>query len=724
MKHVISAVLAASIFSGCFITALAADGIENASFDNGITGWTVSGDNTVSASNGRLTIDTASQNGVRVSQTVTGMTDSVYNLTLDVTNTGVDGVCYAYAKAKGQTVSSTSIPVCAEELKITVPNVHITDGECEIGIYSKGGSRVTADNFEFRDAEATRVPFFKGGEISKLTYIEDMGGVFGYSDGTEGDALQILAENGFNLARIRLLDNPGKGRGEPDYYLPEGYMTEEDCLSMARRAKDKGMQIEFTFAYSDYWVDGAKQYPPASWDSELTGSETIPEKAAFYEKKIYEYTKDVMQKLIAQGTTPEYVSIGNEMQCGMMFNHWKDWEGYNNKGLYYNLEYLSAFVKAGAKAVRETSPESKIIIHTDNGGNVAINRGQGKGLFLKLLSDETYGISEYIDIIGVSYYPFYSDSRDKKISADDVAEDFNALIDEYDKDVIVMESGYNWNEKRGDGYEGQLENSGYYQEIYGETKEGQKAFLTELFAKLKSGVNGGRCLGVLYWDPVMLYDKGTGKIGWAIRESDDTTDVNVVSNSNLFDFDGNALLSQEAMRYNTDPSSRLLITGTVTAYSGAPLTNENITITVNGADIITSTDKFGKYIAAVDYPSDERLDISIKKAGYLKKYSIDAPKYDFVVKDIDFSNSMTVQKTAEENGASVFTVSMSEGGTLPEDIVIFTAEYDDKGILSGVKIGKTTLADDDMSAEININSSSENIFIFLDNNLIPLSSLN
>ena len=52
-----------------------------------------------------------------------------------------------------------------------------------------------------------------------------------------------MAENGFNFARIRVLNNPGKGHGN-EYYLPEGYQDPDDCLAMARRAKDKGMQID------------------------------------------------------------------------------------------------------------------------------------------------------------------------------------------------------------------------------------------------------------------------------------------------------------------------------------------------------------------------------------------------------------------------------------------------------------------------------------------------
>lgn len=75
------------------------------------------------------------------------------------------------------------------------------------------------------------------------------------------------------------------------------------------------MQIEFTFAYSDTWSDGENQLIPYDWrpyieENNLTGDEL----ATYLEGKIYEFTKDMMLKLIEQGTCPEYVSIGNEMQ--------------------------------------------------------------------------------------------------------------------------------------------------------------------------------------------------------------------------------------------------------------------------------------------------------------------------------------------------------------------------------------------------------------------------
>lgn len=82
--------------------------------------------------------------------------------------------------------------------------------KCDIGLYIKGSQNLTLDKLSFAKSEESRIPFLKGGEISKLTYVEDRGGKFYDENGQEGDALQIMAENGFNFARIRVLNNPGK----------------------------------------------------------------------------------------------------------------------------------------------------------------------------------------------------------------------------------------------------------------------------------------------------------------------------------------------------------------------------------------------------------------------------------------------------------------------------------------------------------------------------------
>lgn len=62
----------------------------------------------------------------------------------------------------------------------------------------------------------------------------------------------------------------------------------------------------------------------------------------------------------------------------------------------------------------------------------------------------------------------------------------------------------------------------------------------ELFNGIKQA-NGGRVIGDIYWDPVMIEVPG---VGWELGAP------NVVSNTTLFDFSGHALPSLKAYKFN------------------------------------------------------------------------------------------------------------------------------------------------------------------------------
>ncbi len=595
-------------------------GIGNGNFADGTDGWTIEG-TTAAVTDGAL----VASGTVRVYQTVTGLEAGTYNLTAQAYTSDIKttGTSYLYAKTAGHTVASTAIPEGTAAYKIVVPSIVVgDDGTCDIGLNLESSASVTLDNLAFEPTEDTRVKFYKGGEISKLTYIESKNGSFRRIGGTNAlnDALQVMAENGFNLARIRLLDSPGKGHGDGTYYLPAGFMDLKDCLSLARRAKDKGMAIELTIAYSDYWVDGATQMVPYNWQQEITaqGISGAAKLADYFEDKVYEYTKESLQAFIDQGTTPEFVSIGNEMQCGILFNKYQ-----SSNGLYNNATYQKRFINAGAKAVRELAPDAKIIIHSDNGGKVS-----ARGTFMSFVKDTNV---DY-DVIGVSYYPYYN----ADVSIDTVVNEFNNFVRTYDKDVIIMETGYNWNAKKKGGWEGQLENSGYYQDIYGEDQAGQRAFLTELYAKLKT-VLGGRCIGDLYWDPVMIPASG---VCWAQAENG-SSQSEVVSNSTLFNFNNaQAVPGQLAMKYNTEASDTLNISGRIkTSTAGtAYLKNTEVKFTVNGKEYTRTTDKYGDYIVSIPYPEDGKVSISLENSKTTYD-DVDAPTYEgILISGIDFND--------------------------------------------------------------------------------------
>lgn len=335
-----------------------------------------------------------------------------------------------------------------------------------------------------------------GGDISELTYVEDNGGKY-YENGVEKDCIQIMADNGCNFARLRLYNDPGNPDFWPSRMLPAGYEDEADILKLAKRAHDAGMYNELSFHYSDSWSNGKDQDKPHEW-ADLS----FPE----LKQAVYDYTFKVMSDMKAQGTTPEYVSLGNETQSGML---------YPDGRADTNFPQLAELYNAGAKAVRDVAPKSKVIIHLASGTHL----------------DETIWHCDSLafynvdyDIIGVSYYPFWS-QKDIPFFMDYA----DKVLQRYpDKDMIIMETGYAWTEFLPDGKHGQLRDNGPYKDF---TPAGQKAFMKEMVDALNN-YESHRILGFLYWDPVFIE---CGDLGWALGAD------NVVSNTTLFDFEGNAL---------------------------------------------------------------------------------------------------------------------------------------------------------------------------------------
>ena len=99
--------------------------------------------------------------------------------------------------------------------------------------------------------------------------------------------------------------------------------------------KGRRYGIQFTFNYSDYWSNGSRQIIPSEWvkqikdelgydvkNADFLNSMTSEQREEIQDKLaeiVYNYTYDIMSKLKAQGTVPEYVSLGNEIRGGMLF---------------------------------------------------------------------------------------------------------------------------------------------------------------------------------------------------------------------------------------------------------------------------------------------------------------------------------------------------------------------------------------------------------------------
>jgi len=496
--------------------------ILNASFedDNGETAspknWTVSGDRDAAkvvkggcTGNYVLSYSQSSDYKVETQQTVTNLANGIYNLEFYYQNSGGQTACYISAGSSPETTKMTSLHVAPNVwTQSIVRGIQVTDGRLTVSIISdaKAGNWSKFDGLSLTNMGDKSYTFLKGGDLSELSYIEQKGGKF-FENGQEKDCFEILKNNGFNIARLRLYNDPGNPDHSPSKRLPAGIQNPEDILRLSKRAKQAGMQIQLTFHYSDYWTNGATQHKPHEWRD--LSYENL-------KKAVYNFTFDFMTKMKNQGTIPEYVSLGNETGGGLLFPD----------GDLQHFAQMAELFNQGYDAVKAVSPGSIVIIHLDDAGK--------KDKYEWYFGELNKNCAKY-DMIGASYYPFWT-----KMTIDVMKDWAEYITAKFNKDIFIMETGYNWNPALPSGYPGQLSNNGPYQNIYPSSPQGQRDFLLELFTGIKMAANG-RVAGCLYWDPVMIEVPG---VGWELGGA------NVVSNTTLFDFKGNALESLNAFKYN------------------------------------------------------------------------------------------------------------------------------------------------------------------------------
>jgi arabinogalactan endo-1,4-beta-galactosidase len=215
-----------------------------------------------------------------------------------------------------------------------------------------------------------------------------------------------------------------------------------------------------------------------------------------------------------QGTTPEYVSLGNEINGGGLLLPY---------GSTTNWPQLAQLLIAGYAGVKAVSPSTQVILHMNN-----VDSG---GVTSFLNQAVSYGVNW--NITGCSYYPYWTG-----YTAEQARDQINSWYSTYNKPVLIMETGYNWSTNTCNGVLGQLQNNG--PEPFPSTPLGQKEFMLNCFNAIKM-VNQGHCIGDLYWDPIFICVPGEG---WELGQP------NVVDNTTLFDFTGHALPVLDAFYYN------------------------------------------------------------------------------------------------------------------------------------------------------------------------------
>ena len=274
----------------------------------------------------------------------------------------------------------------------------LTLGATEIHTIRPGKPhKVTNDRYKAR----TTTDKILGADISFLPQLEARGIKF-TDNGVEKDAIAILKDHGFNYIRLRIFNNPAQPKG---YSPNRGFCDLEHTKKMAKRAKEAGMKVLLDFHYSDTWADPQKQFKPAAWEG-LNFS--------LLKDSVEAYTKHVMLQLKEQGTEPDMVQIGNEINHGMIWP-----EGHVN-----NLDSLAQLFYAGFKAVKAVSPQSLIMLHVALGGQEEES---------EFFYDAMHKRNVPYDIIGLSYYPKWHGTLD------DLERNIASLSKKYNRQIMVAE---------------------------------------------------------------------------------------------------------------------------------------------------------------------------------------------------------------------------------------------------------------------------------------------
>ncbi len=330
--------------------------------------------------------------------------------------------------------------------------------------------------------------YYLGADLSYLNEMEDCNAIY-YENQEAKDPYQIFWDHNMKIVRFRLWHTP----------TWTGYSTREDVKKSLQRAKEVGFAILLDFHNSDTWADPSHQLRPAAWAA-ITELQVLGD-------SLHHYIFNTLDYFGSMGLLPDMVQIGNETNGNILLN-----AGEPLFPLTWtrNVQLFNRGISAVADINLTYGTNIKTVIHIAQPEN---------GLWWFDQAHD-YGLTGF-DIIGLSYYPGWS-GLDIHRAANAIKE----LHLTYNKDVLVVETGYPWTLQWADNYNNLLNSSNLFSCFSdAPTPELQRDFLTEFSWLVKE--SGG--LGVIYWEPCWV---STGcSTPWGTGSS--------WENATFFDFDYN-----------------------------------------------------------------------------------------------------------------------------------------------------------------------------------------
>ena len=313
--------------------------------------------------------------------------------------------------------------------------------------------------------------FIRGMDLSSVISLEDSGVKFYNERGNEEDLLKIFADNGVNYIRVRVWNDPydasGKGYGGGNNDL-------EKAIRIGKRATEYGMKLLVDFHYSDFWADPAKQFVPKAW-KDLSFSQK--------NQALYDFTKDSLNEFKNNNIDVGMVAIGNEITnsfCG---------EAIKTTN-YYTL------LSSGSRATREVFPSALVAVHYTNP-----NRGY-TSMFASYLANNNV---DY-DVFGYSYYPHYHGTFEN------LTEQFNHVVDNYGKKVMVMETSYAYTIEETDFHPNSyFDRNSQAKDGYPISPLGQAKMYRDICDLMVNTIHNDKGIGVCYWEGAWIT---VGKSTW------------------------------------------------------------------------------------------------------------------------------------------------------------------------------------------------------------------
>ncbi len=329
--------------------------------------------------------------------------------------------------------------------------------------------------------------------------------------------LDVVKDRGMEYVRLRIFNEPrSEGTGQPLAVPRQG---PERSLTSAQWIAERDLGLGIDFHYADSWADPGKQPKPRAWAQlpfdELTDA-------------VYDYTGDYVTQLVEQGTTPDKVAVGNEILHGMMWGSeaqlsadpsvpvqsganpayfrnqpeiyqsqpgggilWQYWGSENpeEQRLYLeSFDRFTALLAAGIDAVRDTSPETKVELHSivRNEGYLGRSGLDMATEFWNQVLSRLEAKGSAPDVLALSYYPEWHGSPEQlQLNLNTIS----AQHPEYEMEVT--ETSY----PASGGNGAPMPNSTFPRTVQGQADAIQRVF------EIVNDIPNNKGSGVLTWEP-------------------------------------------------------------------------------------------------------------------------------------------------------------------------------------------------------------------------------